>query len=667
VNRRTVIASVTAVALSAAATLSFLPLVATSPAQAADGTGSYVTWTVDGTRTAGSGEAAGTIFPKINLTTKDATMNVAKSATLTGTTPFGEYFGTSRGQTYLTSALASGKAQGDVTLTFAKPTIPLTWGFVIGDLDAEDVVLSATDADGNEVDVRSWKFTSFNYTATGTDTPTWDEEANAIVGNGVDTEGASVWVRPTDSISTLTITQIRRSGFPQYQLWVASDIITEEPPVTIEAVDDICTVTDTALVNGDFEFPVIPTKSFRQINDRDVPGWQTTASDRLIEIWSNDFNGVKAGKGNQFAELNATQPSELFQVVETAPGEVLTWSLLHRARGAGASGDTMSVNIGAEGANPNATYTFTDALPDGWVRHSGDYTVPAGQTRTRFGFESGPTASGNRSIGNFIDDIYFTTTECIPAEVNGGNVVEPEESPSPTPSASPSASPTESPSASPTDSPSESPSQSPTESPSASPDASPTASPAASPTASPSPVAEVVPNTPKVITAEDIPGASTDSTISSVEKPKNGTAVVEDGSIIYTPKPGFTGTETLNVTLIDRNGEAEQLAVTVQVGTPQVPVRALNLPANVGQGTTVLLKRPVLTNARQIAQATVECRPLLRTKVAGSLDDCRVQYSNGSVSVTVLTSAPIGVRLTLTAPAKGKYTAYNFEKFYRVR
>jgi hypothetical protein len=75
----------------------------------------------------------------------------------------------------------------------------------------------------------------------------------------------------------------------------------------------------------------------------------------------------------------------------------------------------------------------------------------------------------------------------------------------------------------------------------------------------------------------------------------------------------------------------------------------------------------VLTNAKQFAQATVECRPLLRTKIAGSLDDCRVQYSSGSVSVTVLTNEPIGVRLSLFAPAQGKYTAYAFEKLYLVR
>jgi hypothetical protein len=170
-----------------------------------------------------------------------------------------------------------------------------------------------------------------------------------------------------------------------------------------------------------------------------------------------------------------------------------------------------------------------------------------------------------------------------------------------------------------------------------------------------------------VITPEDIPGAPSDSTITKVDDPRNGTATIEDGSIIYTPKPDFRGTETITVTLVDRDGTVEELDVEIQVGIPQEPVRSLNLPNKVGKGTTVLLSKPVLTNAKQFAQATVECRPLLRTKVAGSLDDCRVQFSRGSVSVTVLTDEPIGVRLMLSAPAKGQYTAYSFERLYLVR
>ena len=178
---------------------------------------------------------------------------------------------------------------------------------------------------------------------------------------------------------------------------------------------------------------------------------------------------------------------------------------------------------------------------------------------------------------------------------------------------------------------------------------------------------QTTPNTPAVITVDDIPGAPANSTIASVEQPRNGTATIDGGSVVYTPERGFTGTETITITVVSREGVSEDLDVEIQVGVPQEPVRALNLPSKVGAGTTVLLKRPVLTNAKQFAEARVECKPLLRTKVAGSLGECRVQYSRGSVSVTVLTNEPIGVLLELSAPAKGKYAAYEFEKLYLVR
>ncbi|MCF8530208.1 MAG: hypothetical protein K9G69_02810, partial [Candidatus Nanopelagicales bacterium] len=368
--RRTPLALLAVIATTAAATVALMPL-----SNAADGTGVYAAWTAGTPTTQGSASLTGTVFPDIEYTSTNSSIGVAKSATLTGTTPFGAHFGTSRGQQYLTSGVASGKAEGSLTLTFDESPIPQTWGIALGDVDAEDITLSATDTNGDPVDVRGWLFEAFNY-AGEEDVPTWTQETERILGNGSDTAGASMWITPTTEVASITFTQIKLSGFPQYQLWIAADILTEADVAELAGPDSLCTATDTDLVNGSFEYPAIPAKAFRLLDQRDVPGWQTSASDRKIEIWSTGYAGVVAQEGNQFAELNATQPSELFQVVETVPGETLTWSLLHRARGAAAIGDTMSVNIGAESAEANAVYTFTDALSAGWVRHTGSYTVP---------------------------------------------------------------------------------------------------------------------------------------------------------------------------------------------------------------------------------------------------------------------------------------------------
>lgn len=91
-------------------------------------------------------------------------------------------------------------------------------------------------------------------------------------------------------------------------------------------------------------------------------GWNTTAADYMVEV-GNIKNGDAYGlsaiietvikkpyikNGDQFAELNASQDSSLYQIVNTTPGKMYRWGLSHRGR----SGvDTMALIIG-----PNQTY-----------------------------------------------------------------------------------------------------------------------------------------------------------------------------------------------------------------------------------------------------------------------------------------------------------------------
>ncbi|MGE7825531.1 isopeptide-forming domain-containing fimbrial protein [Paenibacillus sp. NPDC093718] len=78
----------------------------------------------------------------------------------------------------------------------------------------------------------------------------------------------------------------------------------------------------------------------------------------------------------------------------------------------------MSVNIGsgntAPGDLPSVQTMSTDK--DAWKYYSGSYTVPAGQTVTRFGFEAISSANGNITGGNFIDDIFLGTEPCVVAD-----------------------------------------------------------------------------------------------------------------------------------------------------------------------------------------------------------------------------------------------------------
>lgn len=695
---RTVGAVTAVIGVAAAATL-----VATGPTGAATGTGVYADWTIDGSATTAS--FTGTYFPDISGTRVDGSWQVASGAStwLGPTTPFGAEYGSSRDRSYLYTALPLNGTSTAVTLTFSTPPVEGTWGFALGDIDAEDITISATGPGGSVLDVSGWFESSFNYcdvspkpsscpAGTHTDEPRWTSPV--LRGSTSDTNGAAAWFRPTAEVSTLTFQQERNvAGAPIYQLWIAADVL-DEPP----AAAAVCTRDVTALVNGGFEVPVIPVKSFRQLPESDVPGWRTTATDSKIELWSTGFQGVAAPEGDQFAELNATQPSELYQVVDTVPGQTLTWSLLHRARAKGAVGDTMSVNIGADAAAPDAVYTFTDVLDAGWVRHTGEYLVPDGQTRTRFGFESGPTASGSRSIGNFLDDIYFTTEECLPAAVTEADAVVSSASPAPSASPSPSIgdsgspSPSASPTPTPTDtaasasaSPSPSTSPSGTVSPSATPSdtsiPSPSAtvaesgSPSPETTASPSPTRTetpvpviVTPDRPTPIDVISDSGTDPDSTVTSVDEPRHGTAEIKDNTVIYTPDPGFIGRDIITAYVKEPTGEITVIRAVVETGREQIPVKSLGLPRSVAPNrTVVLIDHPVVTNAGQQARVRAQCIPLTRIQAAGGFSGCIVTRDGSTVMVTVTGVTPYRVRVTVTAPAKGDYRPYAYSRTYTVR
>jgi uncharacterized repeat protein (TIGR01451 family) len=173
-----------------------------------------------------------------------------------------------------------------------------------------------------------------------------------------------------------------------------------------------CPLAPTQLTNASFEEPVLPANSYKIQSQNNVPGWSTTASTGNIEQWASVYQGVSAFAGRQFAELNADAAGALYQDLPTTPGQTLIWSLYHRAR---QGNDTMYVDIGIPGQPLARVATLSDNISQGWVHHTGTYVVPANQTITRFAFTSGPTGSGNPTVGNFLDDIQFGTPSCVVA------------------------------------------------------------------------------------------------------------------------------------------------------------------------------------------------------------------------------------------------------------
>ncbi len=162
------------------------------------------------------------------------------------------------------------------------------------------------------------------------------------------------------------------------------------------------------LVNGGFEQPQAVT-SWRMLPDASqpqqplhVPGWLTTEPDHLIELWHDGYEGVPAPEGDQFCELNANEPSTLYQDLPTTPGTTLYWQLYHRGT---AGADTAAVDIGAPDAVVEQQ-SFTDDNT-AWGFHSGTYAVPDGQTTTRFALRAVSSAGGRPNVGNLVDGVFF--------------------------------------------------------------------------------------------------------------------------------------------------------------------------------------------------------------------------------------------------------------------
>lgn len=584
----------TLIAVTSLALVTTGAFVLPSVSQAVSGTGVYGVWTASG----GSGEVTfpGTTFPSAAFTSVNSTQTVAKSQTLIGSSPFGLQYGTSRGSTYLLTAVASGQATGSVTLTFDSAPIAGTWGMALGDVDAENVTVTAKDSAGRRLDMNEFFIESFN-TATGqTDTPTWDPLTETLMGSGADTNGASAWFTPSGDVKTITLTQKKLSGFPQYALWIATDL--EQPAPAVSSSPASASASSSASPSASAT-PTIPA----------APAGKIVICHRT------------ASKQNPYVRITISQDA----VIDGHDGHD---GGLYPTRG---WGDIIPPFPGFPGMN----------WPAGGAILDNECDIPSSMSLVE------STASASASVS-----ASASTSTSTSASASATSST----------SASSTASSTASEAAFETASPSASASSTAADS---------TRSPSS---ASPTPTVTVVDDLveplpvpfdqPMTISVPDLPNAPADAVISDVEKPKHGEAVVTNGEVIYTPDNGYVGTDAVTVIVTNRDGQSQAIVIPVVIGNVQT-AENLSLPTSLAFGTTVLTKKPVVTNARQIATISVACAPLTRTKFTGDLVYCRVTRKNGGVSVTV--NAPMSVKVKVSAPAKGSYLPLVEVTSYRVR
>ncbi|WP_164974910.1 LamG-like jellyroll fold domain-containing protein [Flavobacterium stagni] len=297
-------------------------------------------------------------------------------------------------------------AVGSISKTFQlrnlSSTAPLTIGTIsFSGANASDFSIGTPPATTVAANSSTTFTIVFNPSATGT--------RNAIISIVNNDQNENPY---TFSIQGTGITDIDGDG-------IDVSVDTDDDNDGISDLSECRTCTTDPFQNGSFETPVIGASTYSFVPTASVTGWQTSA-ENVIEIWSSGFNGVNAAAGNQFAELNANVPGVLYQTFcLNGAGGTITYSVRHRGR---VGTDTAYMKIGNSLANALAS-TPVQTLTDGnsaWGLYAGTYTIPTGMRQIVITFQAGPTATGDQSVGNFIDDIQITINQsCVDTDADG--------------------------------------------------------------------------------------------------------------------------------------------------------------------------------------------------------------------------------------------------------
>ncbi|WP_207209786.1 hypothetical protein, partial [Flavobacterium beibuense] len=183
-------------------------------------------------------------------------------------------------------------------------------------------------------------------------------------------------------------------------------VTTPPPPSNNNQTE--CLITTN---NYDFELPDLVWSNFPTfVNHNVVQGWRTTASDEMIEFWQQpNYENVPAYSGTQFIELNANVVSGVYQDYQTPQTTVFNYGFAHRGR---QGTDTCQLLAGPPGGPYVNVGPPVSTGNTAWSYNTGTYTVPVGQTVTRFILQS-VSSVGGASVGNYLDAISFTADNGI--------------------------------------------------------------------------------------------------------------------------------------------------------------------------------------------------------------------------------------------------------------
>jgi hypothetical protein len=159
--------------------------------------------------------------------------------------------------------------------------------------------------------------------------------------------------------------------------------------------------SEISLINSDFEDKqLVNARQYIITDQKNVPGWSTSARDSKIEIWGSGFSGVNAYSGNQFIELNSNGISNLFQNFDANPGSSISISFAHRGR---ETNDVIRVSIGEVGGPLTVLGTYTTG-PSAWRHYTTQYTFPDNSS-SHYVLMFSSANSQKSTYGNLLDAI----------------------------------------------------------------------------------------------------------------------------------------------------------------------------------------------------------------------------------------------------------------------
>ena len=178
----------------------------------------------------------------------------------------------------------------------------------------------------------------------------------------------------------------------------------------------VMTPLSTTFCNGSFEEPLTTGQFPNMLNQNDVPCWNTSAADGIMEVWPPaGFENVFPYDGSNFIEMNGNSVATISQDFTTSLGAALNISFAHRGR---QGTDVIRVEIGPVGGPYVSLGNFSDG--QAWTLYNLNYIVPAsGSTNYTIRFVSVSSAGTDLTVGNFLDAVSVTSIACSSNPTSG--------------------------------------------------------------------------------------------------------------------------------------------------------------------------------------------------------------------------------------------------------